>query len=122
MARKRQDRTRWPAPRSPPSGTRPTSRCSTASPTTLGLGDPDAAKLLAEARDPAAPAPKEVPAVLRDAKLPAFFRANLALAYAKALTGKRVYEEALEALKTPCRSRSWTRPPTTSTRPWPSTP
>src|SRR5262249_10638696 len=28
-----------------------------------------------------------------------FYRANLALAYAKALSGKRVYEEALEALK-----------------------
>jgi hypothetical protein len=66
---------------------------------TLALGDAAAAKLLAEARDPAAPAPKEVPALLRDAKLPAFYRANLALAYAKALSGKRVYEEALDALK-----------------------
>jgi hypothetical protein len=66
---------------------------------TLILGDPAAAKLLAEARDPAAPAPKEVPALLRDAKLPAFYRQNLALAYAKALSGKRVYEEALDALK-----------------------
>jgi hypothetical protein len=66
---------------------------------TLILGDPAAAKLLAEARDPAAPAPKEVPALLRDAKLSAFFRNNLALAYAKALSGKRVYEEALDALR-----------------------
>jgi len=66
---------------------------------TLTLGDANAAKLLAEARDPAAPAPKEIPALLRDAKLPAFYRANLALAYAKALSGKRVYEEALDALK-----------------------
>jgi hypothetical protein len=66
---------------------------------TLALGDPAAAKLLAEARDPAAPAPKEVPAALRDAKLPAFYRSNLALAYAKALSGKRVFEEALDALK-----------------------
>ncbi len=65
----------------------------------LALGDPAAAKLLAEARDPAAPAPKEVPAMLRDAKRPAFYRYNLALAYAKALSGKRVYEEALDALK-----------------------
>ena len=39
---------------------------------TLALGDAAAAKLLAEARDPAAPAAKEVPALLRDAKLPAF--------------------------------------------------
>jgi tetratricopeptide (TPR) repeat protein len=66
---------------------------------TLTLGDPAAAKLLAEARDPAAPAPKEAPALLRDAKLPPFYRYNLALAYAKALSGKRVYEEALDALR-----------------------
>jgi hypothetical protein len=66
---------------------------------TLSLGDADAAKLLAEARDPAAPAPKEVPALLRDAKRPVFYRSNLALAYAKALSAKRVYEEALDALK-----------------------
>jgi hypothetical protein len=66
---------------------------------TFVLGDPAAAKLLAEARDPAAPAPKEVPALLRDAKLPAFYRNNLALAYAKALSGKRIYEEALDALR-----------------------
>src|SRR5262245_25021889 len=64
----------------------------------LALGDADAAKILADARDPAAAAPTEVPAVLRDAKKPAFFRANLALAYAKALSAKRVYEEGLEAL------------------------
>jgi hypothetical protein len=67
---------------------------------TLALGDSAAAKLLGEARDSASSPPKEVPALLRDAKLPAFYRANLALAYAKALTGKRVYEEALDALKT----------------------
>jgi hypothetical protein len=66
---------------------------------TLSLGDATAAKLLTEARDPAVAAPKEVPAVIRDAKLPPYFRANLALAYAKSLTGKRVYEEALESLK-----------------------
>src|SRR5262249_60443238 len=66
---------------------------------TLALGDAAAAKLLAEASDPAAPAPKEVPTLLRDAKLPAYYRSNLALTYAKALSGKRVYEEALDALK-----------------------
>jgi hypothetical protein len=66
---------------------------------TLTLGDADAGKLLADARDPAAPAPKEVPALLRDAKRPIFYRSNLALAYAKALSAKRVYEEALDALK-----------------------
>jgi hypothetical protein len=66
---------------------------------TLVLGDASAAKLLAEARDPFAAAPKEMPVQFRDNKLPAFYRNNLALAYAKALSGKRVYEEALDALK-----------------------
>jgi hypothetical protein len=66
---------------------------------TLALGDADAKKLLDEARDPNTPAPIEVPALLKDAKRPAFYRANLALAYGKALSNRRVYEEALEALK-----------------------
>ncbi len=66
---------------------------------TIALGDADAAKLLAEARDPAATAPLEMPALLKDAKKPAFYRANLALAYAKALSGRRVFEEGLEALR-----------------------
>lgn len=66
---------------------------------TLTLGDADAAKLLAEANDLSKPAPVMVPAVLKDAKKPAFYRANLALAYAKALSNRRIYEEALDALK-----------------------
>jgi len=65
---------------------------------TLALGNTDAAKLLAEARDPGTAAPKEVPSLIRDTKLPGYFRANLALAYAKALSNRRVYEEALDAL------------------------
>ncbi|MFN4260339.1 MAG: hypothetical protein ACK4RK_13665 [Gemmataceae bacterium] len=67
---------------------------------TLALGDPQAAKLLAEARDPYAPAPMEVPSLLRDTKQPMFYRANLTLAYAKCLSQRRVYEEALDALQT----------------------
>jgi hypothetical protein len=66
---------------------------------TLALGDAEAAKLLAEARDPDAPAPTALPALLKDAKKPAFYRANLALAYGKALAGRKVYDEALEALR-----------------------
>jgi hypothetical protein len=66
---------------------------------TLTLGDADAAKLLAEARDPNQPAPLEVPAVLKDSKRPAFYRHNLGLAYAKALSNRRVYEESLDALR-----------------------
>jgi hypothetical protein len=65
---------------------------------TLCLGSPDAKKLLDEARDPQSAAPTQVPALVKDRKLPAFFRANLALAYAKALSNRRVYEESLEAL------------------------
>jgi hypothetical protein len=66
---------------------------------TLALGDADAARLLANARNPASPAPIEVPAVLKDTKKPVFFRSNLALAYGKALINRRVYEEGLESLK-----------------------
>jgi len=66
---------------------------------TLVLGSPEAARLLKEARDPETAAPTEIPALLKDAKVPAFVRSNLALAYGKALTGRKVYEEALEALR-----------------------
>lgn len=65
----------------------------------LALGSADAARLLAQARDPRTPAPTEVPAILKDAKQPTFFRANLALAYARALANRRVHEEALDTLK-----------------------
>jgi len=65
---------------------------------TLCLGDADAAKLLAAARDEDAPAPIEVPAILKDAKKSGFYRSNLALAYGKALAQRKVYEEGLEAL------------------------
>jgi hypothetical protein len=65
---------------------------------TLSLGDASAAKLLGEARNADGPAPTEVPAVLKDKKKPAFYRSNLALAYGKALTTRKVYEEALETL------------------------
>jgi hypothetical protein len=66
---------------------------------TLTLGDAAAAKLLAEARNPETPAPTALPDALKDAKQPAFYRANLALAYAKALSNRKVFEEGLEALK-----------------------
>lgn len=65
---------------------------------TLALGNADAARLLAEARDADGAAPTAVPALLKDGKMPAFLRSNLALAYGKALTGRKVYEEALESL------------------------
>jgi hypothetical protein len=66
---------------------------------TFELGDPAVAKLLKEARDRNALAPTSLPEILQDTRRPQFFRANLALAYAKALANRRVYEEALETLK-----------------------
>jgi len=66
---------------------------------TFALGDEQAAKLLADARDSNKPAPTNVPAVLTDTKQLLFYRANLGLAYAKALSNRRIYEEALTVLK-----------------------
>jgi hypothetical protein len=65
---------------------------------TLTLGSPAAARLLTEARDADAAAPTAVPKLLKDRKQAAFLRANLALCYGKALTGRKVYEEALDTL------------------------
>ena len=65
---------------------------------TLVLGDPAVAKMLDAARNADADAPTAIPAVLKDPKAPAFYRSALALAYGKALAGRKVYEEALEAL------------------------
>src|SRR5438067_732558 len=64
----------------------------------LALGSSEAAAILANVRKADAPAPPETPALLKDAKQDTFFRTNVALAFAKAAAGKKVYEEALEAL------------------------
>lgn len=66
---------------------------------TFVLGDAPAAKLMADARDPATPAPTKVPELFKNDKAPLFFRANLALGYARALSARRVHEEGLDALK-----------------------
>jgi tetratricopeptide (TPR) repeat protein len=66
---------------------------------TFALGNPAVAQLLKEARDPETAAPTSVPNLIKDQKLPVFFRANLGLAYAKALTSRKVFDEALEAFK-----------------------
>jgi hypothetical protein len=63
------------------------------------LGDAAAAKLMSEARDPAMSAPTQVPDVLKNDKASTFFRANLALGYARALSARRIHEEGLDALK-----------------------
>jgi len=66
---------------------------------TVVLGDANAAKLLAQVRDPKNPAPTSVPAILKDTKVDPFLRANLGLAYARELANRRVFDECLEALK-----------------------
>ena len=65
----------------------------------LALGNTEAAELLKGVRSFDSPAPPEVPAILKDDKQDQFFRTNVALAFAKAAATKKVYEEALEALK-----------------------
>ncbi len=65
---------------------------------TFALGNAQAAQLLRDANNPLAPAPTAMPAILKDARQPIFFRANLGLAYARALSARRVHEEALESL------------------------
>jgi len=66
---------------------------------TFELGNPAVAKLLADGRDTGMPAPTKVPDLIKDAKGSAFFKANVALAYARILCNRSVHEEALEALK-----------------------
>ena len=65
----------------------------------LALGSTEAAAALAGARRHDGAAPEAAPAFLRDDKLDGFFRANVALAFAKAAANKKAYEEAIEALK-----------------------
>jgi hypothetical protein len=65
----------------------------------FSLGDSQAAHLLASGCDPAEPAPTKTPDILRDDSKPLFFRANLGLAYARELSNRRVYEEALGVLR-----------------------
>jgi hypothetical protein len=65
----------------------------------LALGNTEVAAMLANVRKADAMAPDAVPGILKDDKQDAFFRTNVALAFAKAAANKKVYEEALEALK-----------------------
>jgi hypothetical protein len=67
---------------------------------TIVMADTAAAKLLADARNNSVPAPTKVPELLTNDKASAFYRANLGLAYARALSNRRVHEEALAVLKT----------------------
>jgi len=65
----------------------------------LALGNSEVSAFLANVRKPEAVAPDAVPAVLLDDKQDVFFRTNVALSFAKAAASKKVYEEALDALK-----------------------
>lgn len=65
----------------------------------LAMANPEVASLLKTAKNPEADPPAELPKFLTDEKADPFFKANIATAYAKALSGKRVYEESLDALK-----------------------
>lgn len=65
---------------------------------TIALGHPEAARLLALARG-TGPAPTALPAWLKDGKVPVAVRANVAVAYARALSNRRIHEDALEALR-----------------------
>jgi len=64
----------------------------------LMLGSPEAKKLLTEVRDTKTSAPTEVPGILKDNKIHPFLRANLALAFAKACSERRIYEESRDCL------------------------
>jgi hypothetical protein len=65
---------------------------------TFALGDATAAKMIDHARDALAAAPIGVEPVFSDAKLSLFYRANLALAYGRSLSNRRVHDEALKTL------------------------
>lgn len=65
----------------------------------LVLSNTEAAAALAAARKIDGPAPVAAPAFFKDTNVDSFFRANVAAAYAKALAGRNVFEEALDALK-----------------------
>ncbi|MCS7016148.1 MAG: hypothetical protein NZM42_08550 [Gemmatales bacterium] len=64
----------------------------------LALGSAEAKQLLEQAANPEAVVPTEVPPIIRQAAHP-FFKANLALAYARLLCLRKAYEEALDVLK-----------------------
>ena len=66
---------------------------------TFALLDPEAAAILNQAKESVFEAPQEIPALLKDASKPIFFRANLAVTYSRILSQNKVYELALDTLK-----------------------
>jgi hypothetical protein len=65
----------------------------------LALSNTEAAAALAMARKADGTAPTATPGFIKDAAADPFFKANVATAYAKALTQRNVFEESLDALK-----------------------
>lgn len=65
---------------------------------TIALGYPEATALLALARS-TGPAPSAQPVWLINDKVPVAVRANVAVAYARALSNRRIHEDALDSLK-----------------------
>lgn len=65
----------------------------------LALADPQVAAALAEVRNRNSLPPAELPYFLIESQQPLFFRANIGLAYARALTSRRIYEEGLDILR-----------------------
>jgi len=64
----------------------------------LALGDPFLQGLLAGVRNTNTLPPDVLPAFFKDPKYPDYVRANIAVSYARALSLRRVHEEALEVL------------------------
>ncbi len=64
----------------------------------FGLGDRAIAAMLTSARDAYGLPPESMPALFKDGTQSIYLRANLAVAYARALSLRRIHEDALESL------------------------
>lgn len=64
----------------------------------LALGDPILQGLLANVRNASSLPPDGLPSLFKDPKYPEYVRSNLAVSYARALSMRRIHEEALEVL------------------------
>ncbi len=64
----------------------------------LSLGDPFLQGLLSGVRNASSLPPDGIPAFFKDPKYPDYVRANIAVSYARALSLRRIHEEALDAL------------------------
>lgn len=65
---------------------------------TFALADPAIATMLASARNANGLPPESMPALFKDPALSIYLRANLAVAYGRALSLRRIHEDALDVL------------------------